>query len=193
MRGSIYNATKSKSRAAAEAKMKVIEEEKKMSTLQQWLNKIRKAKIDEHNWPKHWVELREWEKRKNAWNLITSIIKSYLNAPIIKKFRNLKEEAAKFIVSRYHDRKIWLEQPITITGKLINFISGLPLNGEPIHVSSKNPTLLERFIGLLVAFWLDPGLLVLHSNKPLDRWPFRQQAMRQPVVSLEVTYGGIEK
>ena len=31
---------------------------------------------------------------------------------------------------------------------------------------------------LLVAFWLDLGLLVLHSNKPLDHWPFWQQAAK---------------
>ena len=46
---------------------------------------------------------------------------------------------------------------------------------------------------LLTAFWLDPGFLILHSNKPLDHWPFRQQAMKQHVVSPEVTYGGTEK
>ena len=46
---------------------------------------------------------------------------------------------------------------------------------------------------MLVAFWLDPGLLVVHSSKPLDHWPFRQQAVKQLAVSPEVTYGGTEK
>ena len=46
---------------------------------------------------------------------------------------------------------------------------------------------------LLAAFWLDPGLLVLHNIKPLDHWPFRQQAAEQPAVSPQVTYGGVEK
>ena len=46
---------------------------------------------------------------------------------------------------------------------------------------------------LLVAFWLDPSLLVLHSNKPLDHWPFQQKAARQLTVSLEVTYGVLQR
>ena len=49
MRGSIKDTAKSKARAAAKAKKKVVEEEKKMSSLQQQLNRIRKAKLDEHN------------------------------------------------------------------------------------------------------------------------------------------------
>ena len=66
-------------------------------------------KLDEHNWPKYWVELREWAKSENARNVMAARIKSYLNAPIIDNFGTLKEEAAKFLVSRYHDRKIWLD------------------------------------------------------------------------------------
>ena len=46
---------------------------------------------------------------------------------------------------------------------------------------------------MLTSFWLDPSILILHSNKPLDHWTFQQQAMKQPVVSSEMNYGGIEK
>ena len=46
---------------------------------------------------------------------------------------------------------------------------------------------------LLTAFWLYLGILILCNNKPLDHWPFRQQAAKQPEVSPEVTYGGTEK
>ena len=66
MRGSLTDTTKSKARAAAEAKRKVVEDEKKMSSLQQWLNRIRKDKLNEHNWPKNWAELREWGKREGT-------------------------------------------------------------------------------------------------------------------------------
>ena len=62
MRGSINDVAKAKAQAIAEAKKKVVKEEKKMFALQHHLNRIRKAKLDEHNWPKHWVEFREWEK-----------------------------------------------------------------------------------------------------------------------------------
>ena len=57
-------------------------------------------------------------------------IKYYLNAPIIDNFKTLKEEAVKFLMSWYHDDKIWLDQPITINAKLINFITDLPLDGD---------------------------------------------------------------
>ena len=86
--------------------------------------------------------MKEWEKSENARNVTATKIKSYLNAPIIDNFGTLKEEAVKFLVSRYHDGKIWLDQPITINNKLINFITGLSLNGEPVPVGSKNPSLL---------------------------------------------------
>lgn len=159
MRGNINDIAKAKARAAAEAKKKLVEEEKKLSVLQQHLSKIRKSKLDEHNWPKYWVKLKEWAKSENARNIMTTMIKSYLNAPIIDSFGTLKEEAVKllvshdtlkeesikFLVSRYHEGKICLDQPITINSKLIIFITGLPLNGEPILVRSKNPTLLEKF------------------------------------------------
>ena len=46
---------------------------------------------------------------------------------------------------------------------------------------------------VLATYWLDPSILILHSNKPIDHWTFRQQAVKQPAVSLEVTYGGTEK
>ena len=72
------------------------------------MNKIRKAKLDEHNWTKHWVEMRDWAKRENARNVTAARIKSYLNATIVDNFGTLKEEAVKFIINRYHDRKIWL-------------------------------------------------------------------------------------
>lgn len=116
-----------------------------MSSLQQSLNKIRKAKLDEHNWPKHSAELREWEKSENSQNVSAAGINSYLNTPIIDNFGTLKEDASKFLVSRYHDGNIWLDQPRAIIRKLINFIIGLPLNEEPILVGSKNPALLEKF------------------------------------------------
>ena len=40
---------------------------------------------------------------------------------------------------------------------------------------------------------LDLGFLILRNNKPLDHWPFREQVVKQPAVSPEVTYGGAKK
>lgn len=109
MRGSVLDTAKALAQATAKAQKKATENEKKMSSLQQGLNRIRKAKLDEHSWPKHWVELKEWAKSEGARNLSTARTKTYLNAPIIDNFNNLKEEAAKFLISRYHDGKIWLD------------------------------------------------------------------------------------
>ena len=147
MRGNINDATKAKACTVTKEKKKKIEEEKKMSALQQCLRKRKKAKLDEHNWPKYWVEMKECAKSENARNITTIRIKSYLNVPIVDNFGTLKEEVVKYLVSRYHDRKIWLDQPIAIIDKLVNFITNLPLNREPVPVRLKNPTLLEKFTG----------------------------------------------
>jgi hypothetical protein len=61
-----------------------------------------------------------------------------------------------------------------------------------IHQLTRSPREIHTGF-LLAAFWLDLGLPVLRSNKPLDHWPFWQQATKQPTISPEVTYGGIEK
>lgn len=120
MHGSVNDAVKAKARAAAEAKKKSAEEEKKLSALQQCLSKIKKATLDEHNWPKYWIEIKDWSKSDSTRNITTAWINSYPNTPIIDNFGTLKEEAAKFLVSQYHDGKIWLDQPITINARLIN-------------------------------------------------------------------------
>ena len=88
--------------------------------------------------------LREWGKSEGARNLSIARIKTYLIAPIIDNFNNFKEEATKFLVSKYHDEKMWLDEPIAITSKIINLITDLPLSGEPIPVGSKNLALLEQ-------------------------------------------------
>ena len=60
-------------------------------------------------------------------------------------------------------------------------------NGFPSFWNEKGIMIPEK---VLAAFWLDLSLLVLRSNKPLDRWPFQQQAVKQPAISPKVTYGG---
>lgn len=114
--------------------------------------------------------MKEWAKSENARNIIVARIKSYLNVPIIDSFRTLKEEVVKFQVSRYHERKIWLDQPITINNKLINFIISLPLNGELVPVGSKNPTLLEKFIGSIRRGKNSKGLQIKSIESSSVRW-----------------------
>lgn len=78
--------------------------------------------------------MKDWVKREITTNITATRIKSYLNAPIVDNFGTLKEEVVKLLVSRYHDGKIWLDQPISITNKLINFITSLPLYEESVPV-----------------------------------------------------------
>ena len=66
MHGSINNATKAKAGDVVKAKTKAVEEEKKLSALQQCLSKIKKVELDEHNWPKYWEKIRDWSKSDNA-------------------------------------------------------------------------------------------------------------------------------
>lgn len=77
-------------------------------------------------------------------DLFVAKIKAYLNSPIMGIFDNLKEEASKFLVSRYHDGKIWIDDPIEITPKLINFITGLPVKGELVQFDVKNMALVKN-------------------------------------------------
>ena len=170
MCGSINDIAKAKAWAAAEEKKKAVEEEKKLLALQQRLSKIKKAKLDEHNWPKYWAEIRDWSKLDGTRNITTMRIKSYLNAPIVDNFGTLKEEAKKLLVSRYHDGKIWLDQPITINARLINFITDLPLNGDSVPVRSKIPALLEKFIGSSQRGKNSKGLQINSIGLPSVKW-----------------------
>jgi hypothetical protein len=50
--------------------------------------------------------------------------------PLLAPFENFKEEATKFIVNMYHDRKIWLDEAIEINDTLISYITGLLVRGS---------------------------------------------------------------
>ena len=114
--------------------------------------------------------MREWSKSENSRNITTTRIKSYLNALITDNFETLKEEAVKFLVSRYHDNKICLDQPITINNKLINFITGLPLNADQVPIGSKNPALLEKFTGSSQKGKNSKGLQINSIESSSLRW-----------------------
>ena len=76
----------------------------------------------------------------------------------------------KFLMSQYHDGKIWLNQPITINAKLINFIIGLPLNGDQVPVGSKNPALLEKFTRSSQRGKNSKGLQINSIESPSVKW-----------------------
>lgn len=114
--------------------------------------------------------MKEWAKSENARSVTTSRIKSYLNTPIIDNFGTLKEEIVKFLVSWYHNGKIWHDQPISITGKLVNFITSLLLNGELVLVGSKTPALLEKFTGSTQRGKKSKGLQIISIESSSIQW-----------------------
>ena len=67
-----------------------------MPPLQARLNKILKVKLDGHNWLKYLANPKEWGQIEGSKVLSIAKIKTYLNAPIMASFGNLKEEATKF-------------------------------------------------------------------------------------------------
>ena len=63
-----------------------------------------------------------------------------------------------------------MDKPITITRKLMNFITSIPLNGEPVPVGSKNPALLERFTGSSQKGKNSKGLQINSIESPTVKW-----------------------
>ena len=45
---------------------------------------------------------------------------------------DLKDLAAKYVVSRFHDGKLWLDHPMEITEDLIHHVIGLPKKGDKV-------------------------------------------------------------
>ena len=64
-------------------------------------------------------------------------IKHDLNAPLISPFDKIKEEEDKFIVSRYHYGKVWLDGSIEIIESLISHITRLPRKGDLVMKAPK--------------------------------------------------------
>lgn len=141
-----------------------------MPPLQAQLNRIWKAILDKHNWPKYRADLKERGWTKGSMALATAKIKNYLNAPILETFDNLKEEAAKFLVSRYHNMKIWLDEPIEINLKFVNFIAKLSVKGGLAPVRVKNLALIEKFTGSSNKGKNSKGFPITSIKMPTNKW-----------------------
>jgi len=71
----------------------------------------------------------------------------YMSAPQIAKMGNLKDLAAKYIVSRFHDGKLWLDNPIEITEHLIHHVTGLPRSGEKVPMDMPIAKMVQEQLG----------------------------------------------
>lgn len=64
---------------------------------------------------------------------------------MVVAFRNLEEDAPKFILSWYHSRKLWLRDPLEITHELIVDITILLAVRYLVPMGSKNCPLVKEF------------------------------------------------
>ena len=71
---------------------------------------------------------------QEAQKLSLSTILSYLNAPLMVGFVGTKEIIAQFIVSRYHNGKLYFDRPNDISQDIIYRLTNLSNKGEPIPV-----------------------------------------------------------
>jgi len=60
---------------------------------------------------------------------------------------NLKDLAAKYVVSRFHDGKLWLENPIEITADLIHHVTRLPKTGEKVPMDMPMAKMVQDELG----------------------------------------------
>lgn len=130
-------------------KMKAIKDE----SLKRRLERILAAKTDECNWGAQQTLLKKWGlTERNQWGIPARLlhkgwILTYLSAPQIKKMGNLKDLAAKYGVSKFHDGKIWLDHPVQITKNLIHHVTRLPRIGEKVPMDMPLAEMMQKQLG----------------------------------------------
>lgn len=60
VRASLFSPINKARTREIKARLQAHAEEKKMSELKLWLNKIRNAKLDEYPWSKYWMDFKKW-------------------------------------------------------------------------------------------------------------------------------------
>ena len=117
------------------------------------LNRILSAKTDEFNWDIQKKLLREWGlNEQHRWCepaalLYKSGISRYFSAPQIAMFGNLKDLATKYIVSRYHEGKLWLDSIMEITAELIHQVTALPMKGDKVPMDMPSTQMIQEELG----------------------------------------------
>ena len=106
------------------------------------LKNIKNAKVQDGQWQKLWIEIQEWayvDKRMTqaAEKIRKSTLFNYPNAPLMASFGETKEEAVKFIISRYHNGRFYFDRLIDITRDVISRLTGLSNEGSPVPIGIK--------------------------------------------------------
>jgi hypothetical protein len=80
-----------------------------------------------------------------------------------------KEEVEKFIVSRYHQGYLWLNEAIEITGGLLYRILGIPREGAKVPKSTNSNDWMQFLTGSTTTK-NSKGLLINKITDPKARW-----------------------
>ena len=115
------------------------------------LRNIKNAKVQDTSWEKTWAKIKEWayvdKNPTPATEKINhSIIMNYMNTPFMASFKGAKEIAVKFIISRYHNSRFYLDRSVEISGEVICKLTGLSNQGDPVPVGIKEG-LVEKLTG----------------------------------------------
>jgi len=157
---------------------KIIRKQKdiKHQSLKGRLTRILSAKTEEHNWGIQKKLLREWGLiERNIWREPVAIINNsgisrYLGAPQIAKMGNLKDLAAKYIVSRFHDGKLWLDNPVEITEDLIHHVMGLPKKGDRVPMDMPSAKMIEEELGSEEEGTNSKGIRISQARHDYVKW-----------------------
>ena len=66
-----------------------------------------------------------------------SSIMNYMNTPFMASFGGTKETTVKFIISRYHNDRFYVDKTVNISGEVIYKLNGISNQGDPIPVDIK--------------------------------------------------------
>ena len=116
------------------------------------LTRILSAKTDEFNWDTQNQLLREWglKVKTDGCDLAAPLYKAgittYLSAPQLAKFGNLKDSATKYTVSHYHDVKFWMDNTVELTAELIHGVTGLPMTGDKVPMDMPSATRIREYL-----------------------------------------------
>ena len=75
-----------------------------------------------------------------------STILNYMNSPLMASFGGTKENISKFIISRYHNGKLYFDKLVEISAETIYKLIGISNKGDPIPIGIKEG-LVKRIIG----------------------------------------------
>jgi hypothetical protein len=97
-------------------------------------------------------KLHRREMQEGSWKEETEFLKKKefdisLVPPQVADMGRWKEEVEKFIVSRYHQGYLWLDQPIEITGGLLYRILGIPRTGAKVPKSANTNDWMQFLTG----------------------------------------------